>query len=228
MITQNKNLVLAIPKGRVGNELEPYFARLGIVPEDEFYQSDSRKLLFRTNLNALSIIRVRSFDVVTHVAFGGASLGVVGSDIVAEFQSPEIIAPVNLGFGHCRLSLAELADSSAHHFAGLGAGLGDSHNTVRVATKYPRLTKAHFLSQGMQCETIKLNGAIELAPKLGICPRVVDLVSTGETLKTNGLVETETIMEVSARLVVNRVRMKTASAQHHAWIEKFREATDGA
>ena len=212
-------IIMAIPRGRLGRGFHDWFTPLGIQPEDDFFDGNSRKLLFRTNINNFRLIRVRSFDVITYVAFAGASLGVVGSDILAEFNSSAVFAPVDLNFGHCRLATAELVEP-------IPKVAPSSLNGIRVASKYPNLTRAHFHARGVQCECIKLNGAIELAPKLGICPLIVDLVGTGQPLKANGLVDVETILKVSARLVVNRVKFKTASIAHHYWIEKFREIVD--
>lgn len=218
-MSSQQRLILAVPKGRVGDEFAEWFPKLGITPEPEFFDPDTRKLLFETNRADLGIIRVRSFDVITYVAFGGASMGIVGCDVVAEFDSTEVFAPVDLHFGVCRLSLIRPgATSDAHGQEGL--------NSVRVATKYPNLTRDYFRARGRECQCIKLNGAIELAAKLGICPMIVDLVSTGRTLAANDLVEVDVLMEVSARLVVNRVQSRTASAAHHAWVEKFREIAD--
>lgn len=212
-------IVLAIPKGRLGKDFYGWFSALGITPEPDFFDTDSRKLLFQTNIPQFRLIRVRSFDVITYVSLGGASFGVVGSDILAEFDSSAVFAPVDLNFGHCRLSTAELLEP-------LPSSAPKLLNGVRVASKYPNLTRAHYHAKGLQCECVKLNGAIELAPKLGICPLIVDLISTGDTLKANGLIEVETLLEVSARLVVNRVKYKTASRAHQYWIEKFREIAD--
>jgi ATP phosphoribosyltransferase len=195
-------IVIALPKGRILAEAAPLLARAGVEPEAAFTDEDSRALRFATADPGIALIRVRAFDVATFVAHGAAQLGVVGSDVIAEFDYPELYAPVDLGIGRCRLSVAEPAD--------LAAGddpRGWSH--VRVATKYPRVTKAHFAARGVAAECVKLNGAMELAPTLGLAPRIVDLVSSGRTLKENGLVEVETLLEVSARLVVNRVALKT-------------------
>jgi ATP phosphoribosyltransferase len=169
----------------------------------------------------LRIIRVRSFDVATFVAFGAAQFGVAGNDVIMEFGYPELYAPLDLGVGHCRISVAEPADLAP----------GDdprrwSH--VRVATKYPAITRAHFAARGVQAECIKLNGAMELAPGLGLCRRIVDLVSTGSTLKANGLVEVEVIAEITSRLVVNRAALKTRPREIGGWIDRFREALDAA
>jgi ATP phosphoribosyltransferase len=217
--TPADELVLALPKGRILKELRPLLAHVGIEPEAEFDNDDSRLLRFRTGVPNLSIIRVRSFDVATFVAFGAAHLGVAGSDVLMEFDFAELYAPLDLGIGKCRLSVAEPVALSE----------GDdparwSH--VRVATKYPELTKRHFAARGVQAECIKLNGAMELAPTLGLCRRIVDLVSTGSTLKANGLVEIEKIMDVSSRLIVNRAAFKTRSEEISGWIDRFREATN--
>ena len=212
-------LVLALPKGRILKELRPLLRHVGIEPEAEFENDDSRLLRFRTNLPNLSIIRVRSFDVATFVAFGAAHMGVAGSDVLMEFDFAELYAPLDLGIGKCRLSVAEPAALSESDDPARW-----SH--VRVATKYPELTKRHFAARGVQAECIKLNGAMELAPNLGLCRRIVDLVSTGSTLKANGLVEIEKIMDVSSRLIVNRAAFKTRSDDISRWIDQFREATN--
>lgn len=207
-------IVIAIPKGRIWNELSPLMAKVGIIPEAAFNDPNERKLLFKTNFPELSIIRVRSFDVATFVAFGAAQLGISGSDVLAEFDYEGLYAPVDLGIGKCRLSVAELADLSLEDNP-----LSWSH--VRIATKYPNLTRKYFAKRGVQTECIKLNGAMELAPKMGLCRRIVDLVSSGQTLKENGLVEIETIMNISSKLIVHRASLKTMPIQIQAWIDKF-------
>jgi ATP phosphoribosyltransferase len=195
-------LIIAVPKGRILAEALPILARAGVVPEAAFSDEDSRALRFATDRPGIELIRVRAFDVATFVAHGAAQVGIVGSDVLAEFGYSELYAPVDLGIGHCRLSVAEPADLAA-----TDDPRGWSH--VRVATKYPHLTAAHFARRGVQAECVKLNGAMELAPLLGLAPRIVDLVSSGRTLKENGLVEVERVMEVTSRLVVNRAAMKT-------------------
>jgi ATP phosphoribosyltransferase len=194
-----QQLVIALPKGRILGEALPLLGAAGIHPEPALFDEDSRALRFATNRADLSVIRVRSFDVATFVAFGAAQIGVVGNDVLAEFGYFELYSPVDLGIGRCRLSVAEP----------VGTTPITSESHVRVATKYPHLTQAHFAAQGIQAECVKLNGAMELAPLLGLAPRIVDLVSTGRTLKENGLVECETILEVTSRLVVNRAAFKT-------------------
>jgi len=194
-------LTLAIPKGRILEELLPVLQRAGIEPEAKFFDKKDRSLQFATNLPELRLIRVRSFDVATLVAYGGAQLGVAGSDVLEEFDYPDLYTPLDLALGACRLSIALPASLTTDYFTGL------SH--LRVATKYPRLTQRHFAERGIQAECIKLNGAMELAPAIGLCDTIVDLVSTGATLKANGLKEVETILPVSSRLIVQRSAYKT-------------------
>ncbi|MCW4461544.1 ATP phosphoribosyltransferase [Sphingomonas sp. BT-65] len=195
-------IILAVPKGRILEEALPLLAHAGIIPEPAFADEGSRALRFKTNRPDIDLIRVRAFDVATFVAHGAAQLGIVGSDVLDEFAYSELYAPVDLGIGHCRLSVAEPAALAA-----TDDPRGWSH--VRVATKYPSLTRRHFEARGVQAECIKLNGAMELAPILGLAPRIVDLVSSGRTLKENGLVEVEVIREVTSRLIANRAAFKT-------------------
>ena len=194
-------LTFAIPKGRILEEALPVMARAGVVPEEAFHDKNNRALSFATTRADMRLIRVRAFDVATFVAHGAAQAGIVGSDVVEEFAYPDLYAPVDLDIGHCRLSVAQPAGTGQD-----GAGYV-SH--LRVATKYPNLTRRHFESLGIQAECVKLNGAMELAPSLGLAGLIVDLVSTGRTLADNGLVETSVILPVSARLIVNRAALKT-------------------
>jgi len=212
-------LVLAVPKGRILKEAQPLIEAAGILPEPDFNNDASRKLRFTTNIPNLEIIRVRSFDVATFVAFGAAHLGIAGNDVIDEFGFAELYAPLDLDIGHCRLSVAATKD------------LIDTEDPtrwshVRVATKYPSITRRHFAGQGVQAECIKLNGAMELAPALGLCRRIVDLVSTGATLKANGLVEVEQIASVTSRLIVNRPAMKTRPTDTRYWVDAFSDAME--
>ncbi len=184
------------------------------MPEAAFTDKDSRKLRFNTNHESLDIIRVRAFDVATFVAYGGADLGVVGSDALEEFDYDELYSPVDLKIGGCRLSVAVPEDEPQQR--------GASH--IRIATKYPNITARHYARQGIQAECIKLNGAMEIAPALGLCRHIVDLVSTGSTLKANGLKEIETILEISSKLIVNRSAMKTRSEEIGQWVAAFKGA----
>jgi ATP phosphoribosyltransferase len=216
----NKKIILALPKGRILKELLPLLEKVGIVPEDAFFDSSSRLLRFKTNHDYLDIIRVRSFDVATFVAFGGAALGITGRDVTMEFDNDNIYTPLDLGIGKCRLSIAEPAEMAQNDDL-----MQYSH--LRVATKYPAITKKYFAERGIQAECVKLNGAMELAPTLGLCSHIVDLVSTGTTLRENGLVEVDTICEISSQLIVNRIALKTKSKIMNDLIEKFRKAVSG-
>jgi len=199
----------------------PILDAAGIQPEADFSNDNSRRLRFGTNLCNVEIIRARAFDVATFVAFGAAQIGIAGRDVLMEFDYPEIYAPLDLRIGHCRMVVAEPADMVAHDDPSRW-----SH--VRVATKYPTVTRTHFAARGVQAECIKLSGAIELAPSLGLCRRIVDLVSTGATLKANGLVEVEVIAEVTSRLVVNRAAFKTRPDEVGAVIDRIRGAVRDA
>ncbi len=215
----DEKLVLALPKGRILTEVMPIVRAAGIEPEPAFDDKDNRQLRFSTNRPEIDLIRVRSFDVATFVAFGAAQLGVAGNDVLMEFDFSEIYAPLDLGVGHCRMSVAEPAELVAE----------DDPSTwshVRIATKYPAITRRHFAARGVQAECIHLNGAMELAPALGLCQRIVDLVSSGATLEANGLVEIERIAEITSRLAVNRTAWKTRPREINHWIERFREAVD--
>ena len=213
----SSELTFAVPKGRILDEALPVMARAGVVPEAAFHDKNNRALSFSSDDGRMRIIRVRAFDVATFVAHGAAQVGIVGSDVVEEFDYPELYAPVDLDIGHCRLSVAEPK----------GARLEPMGKTshLRVATKYPNITKRWFERQGIQAECVKLNGAMELAPSLGLSERIVDLVSTGRTLADNGLVECAKILPVSARLIVNRAALKT-DPRVAALVEAFRAATD--
>ena len=210
-------LIMALPNGRILGEVMPLLRQIGIEPEPAFDDPASRQLRFRTSESALDLIRVRSFDAATFVAFGAAQLGIAGNDVLMEFDYSEIYAPLDLEVGHCRLAVAATADAPEQ------AEIRRSSH-VRVATKYPEITRRHFAARGIQAECIKLNGAIELAPRLGLCHHIVDLVQTGATLEANGLVEIERIAEVSSRLIVNRPALKTRPEEVGGWIERFREA----
>jgi len=213
----NENLILALPKGRILKEVMPIVRRAGIQPEAAFDDDAARQLRFATNIPGLDVIRVRSFDVATFVAFGGAHLGVAGNDVLKEFDFAELYAPLDLNVGHCRISVAEPADL-------VSSDDPSRWSSVRVATKYPAITQRHFASRGVHADCIKLNGAMELAPQLGLCRRIVDLVSTGSTLKANGLVEIEKICDITSRLAVNRAAWKTRVDEVGHWISKFEEA----
>lgn len=217
----SQGLVIAVPKGRILEELEPLFKKVGIHPEAAFFDDSERQLQFSCKDSDISLIRVRSFDVPTFVAFGAAHMGIAGSDVLMEFDYSDVYAPLDLGIGHCRLSVCEPDDTPENEDLSRASHL-------RIATKYPHITRKYFAERGIQAECIKLNGAMELAPKLGLSARIVDLVSTGRTLKANGLRERETISDISSRLIVNRAAFKTRSAEIGDLIEQFRGAVNAA
>jgi len=210
-------LIMALPNGRILGEVMPMLAQMGIEPEPAFTDPKSRALRFETSDPSLAIIRVRSFDVATFVAFGAAQIGVAGNDVLMEFDYSDIYAPLDLDIGHCRVMVAARADE-------VDDGDPRTWSHIRVATKYPEITRRHFAARGVQAECIKLNGAIELGPSLGLCRHIVDLVQTGATLAANGLVEIEHIADVSSRLIVNRPALKTRPDEVGGWIERFRAA----
>ena len=214
-------LVLALPKGRILSECAPCLAAAGVVPAADCFDEVSRRLRFPTDDPMLDVIRVRPFDVATFVAFGAAQIGICGADVLMEFDYPEIYAPLDLRIGGCRVSIAEpvalaVRDDPARW------------SQVRVATKYPNIARRHFAARGVHADIIHLNGAMELAPGLGLCRLIVDLVQTGSTLKANGLQEVQVIAEVTSRLIVNRTALKTRPEAIGAWIRRFRAAVDGS
>lgn len=209
-------VVLALPKGRILDELGPVLARAGIVPAPDYADESSRRLRFPTDDPALDVIRVRSFDVATFVAHGAAQIGICGADVLMEFDYPEIYAPLDLGIGRCRVSVAEPMVAQPDD--------PSRWSRVTVATKYPNITQRHFAARGVQAEIVHLNGAMELAPSMGLARLIVDLVQTGSTLKANGLKEGEVIAHVTSRLVVNRTALKTRPEAIGAWIARFRAA----
>lgn len=213
----NEKLVIAVPKGRILDEAMPIINGAGIIPEDDFFNKKSRLLSFKTNHPHIELIRVRSFDVATFVAFGAAQLGICGSDVLMEFDYSDIYAPLDLNIGYCRISVAAPKEEAIKDDP-------TKWSHIRVATKYPNITKKYFEKRGVQAECIKLNGAMELAPSIGLCKRIVDLVSSGATMKANGLQEIEHITEITSKLVVNRQALKTRNKELNSWINSFRSS----
>jgi ATP phosphoribosyltransferase len=203
-------LTLALPKGRLLDPALALLASLGITGLD----GDSRRLLFTDDSRDLRFVFLKPADIPTYVEYGSADLGIVGKDILAE-QEPDVYEPVDLGFGFCRLVVAEPRELWERDDPA-------KWSWVRVATKYPTLTERYFSERGIQVEMIKLDGSIELAPLVGLAERIVDLVQSGETLRANGLVEVAQIMASTARLIVNRASLKTAHARVNALIEAMR------
>jgi ATP phosphoribosyltransferase len=211
-------LVIALPKGRILKELHPVLARAGLIPAEDYADEDSRRLRFPTNDPAVDVIRVRPFDVATFVAHGAAAIGVCGADVLMEFDYPEIYAPLDLGIGRCRVSVAEPVNATPDD--------PRRWSRVTVATKYPNIAQRHYAARGIQAEIVHLNGAMELAPSMGLARLIVDLVQTGSTLKANGLRETEVIAHVTSKLIVNRTALKTRPEAIGAWIARFRAALE--
>ncbi|HET8995829.1 MAG TPA: ATP phosphoribosyltransferase [Acetobacteraceae bacterium] len=210
-------LILALPKGRILAEAGQVLARAGVNPAADYADEDSRRLRFPTDDPMLDVVRVRPFDVATFVAFGAAHIGICGADVLMEFDYPEVYAPLDLGIGKCRVSVAEPVATA-------GSDDPTRWSRVRVASKYPNIARRHFANRGVHAEVVHLNGAMELAPGLGLARLIVDLVQTGSTLKANGLVETEVIANVTSRLIVNRTALKTRPELIGGWIARFRKA----
>ena len=212
----DKDIIIALPKGRILKQVLPIFDKVGIIPEKSFFNEKDRKLKFETNIPNIKLIIVRSFDVATFLIYGAAHIAIIGSDVLEEFNHSEIYSPIDLKIGLCRLVVATTKEI-----------LSDEDpltwSYVRVATKYPNLTSEHFKKRGVHADCIKLNGAMELAPSMGLCRRIVDLSESGETLKANGLIEIEEIMKVSTRLAVNRNAYKTNFKKINDIIKKFEE-----
>ncbi len=212
----DKDIIIALPKGRILKQVLPIFDKVGIIPEKSFFNEKDRKLKFETNIPNIKLIIVRSFDVATFLIYGAAHIAIIGSDVLEEFNHSEIYSPIDLKIGLCRLVVATTKEI-----------LSDEDpltwSYVRVATKYPNLTSEHFKKRGVHADCIKLNGAMELAPSMGLCRRIVDLSESGETLKANGLIEIEEIMKVSTRLAINRNAYKTNFKKINKIINKFEE-----
>lgn len=206
-------IILAMPKGRILEEGAAVFARAGYDLAPVF--ADSRKLVFECG--PLRVLVLRNSDIATYVAHGAADVGIAGSDVLDE-EGRDLLEPLDLGIGRCRMIVAERADARIDDRA-------QAH--LRIASKYPRTTRAYLQKKGITAEVIKLSGAIELGPLTGLCDRIVDITQTGETLRQNGLVEIDTVGEVSTRLVVNPARLKLDGDRLGALIAAMERAVDG-
>lgn len=206
-------LILGLPKGRILDETAKVFAKAGYDLAPLF--ADSRKLVFECP--PLRVLVLRNSDIATYVAYGAADIGVVGSDVLAE-EGRDLYEPLDLGIGQCRMIVAERADQRVDD---------RSLSHLRIATKYPRTTRAYLQKKGITAEVIELSGAIELGPLTGLCDRIVDITQTGETLRQNGLVEIDTIAHVSSRLVVNPARLKLDGERIGALIDALERAVHG-
>ena len=208
-------LTLALSKGRIFEETLPLLAAAGIeVTEDP---EKSRKLILATNQPGVRVVLVRATDVPTYVEHGGADLGVAGLDTLIEHGLGSLYQPLDLQIARCRMSVAVRAD-----FDYLGAVRQGSR--IRVATKYTTIARQHFADKGVHVDLIKLYGSMELAPLTGLADAIVDLVSTGSTLKANQLVEVERIMDISSRLVVNQAALKLKREPIRRLIDAFSQA----
>ena len=213
-------LTLALSKGRIFDDTLPLLKAAGIEVLDD--PESSRALILRTNLPDVRVVLVRASDVPTYVQHGGADLGVAGLDVLLEHEAgsyggPPLLRPLDLGIARCRISVAVRADFDYQQAVRQGARL-------RVATKYTHMARQHFSDKGVHVDLIKLYGSMELAPLTGLADAIVDLVSTGSTLKANHLVEVEQIMDISARLVVNQASLKLKQAPIRALMDAFSQA----
>jgi ATP phosphoribosyltransferase len=209
------SISIALSKGRIFDETAPLLARVGIQPRDN--PETSRKLVIATNRRDLRLVVVRAADTPTYVQHGGADLGIAGRDVLAEHGGEGLYQPVDLRIAACRMMVAVRRDFDYEAMVRRGARL-------RVATKYVNIARGHFAAKGVHVDLIRLYGSMELAPLVGLADAIVDLVSTGKTLKANGLVAVEEIMPVSARLIVNQAALKTKRAALQPLIDAFAQA----
>ncbi len=208
------SLKIALSKGRVLKQTLPVLEQAGL--ELVEHPDQSRKLLIPVKNSDISVIIVRATDAPTYVRLGAADLGLVGKDLLMETGGSDLYELYDTHMARCRLALAELADSPKNE--------NNSQAKIKVATKYENIARDYFARQGVQCEIIKLYGSMELAPHAGLCQRIIDLVDTGGTLKANNLVETETIADISARLVANKVSYKLKREQLMPLIDRLKQA----
>jgi ATP phosphoribosyltransferase len=212
-------LTIALAKGRILDEALPLFALAGIVPIE--HPGTSRKLIIPTSRPGVSFVVVRPTDVPTYVQYGAADAGVAGKDILLEHGGEGLYQPLDLGIGRCRLVVATRRSYD-------WAGTVQRGARIRVATKYVKTAREHFAVKGMHVDLIKLYGSMELAPLVGLADAIVDLVSTGNTLKANDLVAVEEIMPITARLVVNPGALKLKRAAMQPLIDALGNAADAS
>lgn len=210
----SQELIIALSKGRILKETLPLLEEAGIRPLEDV--TKSRKLIFDTNLEHIKIIVIRATDVPAYVQYGGADMGVTGKDVLMEHGAEGLYEPLDLQIAKCRLMTAAKK------------GYVSPAGRVKVATKFVNLAKAHYARAGVQADIIKLYGAMELAPLLGLADEIVDIVDTGNTLKANGLEPREEIHQISTRLVVNRASMKMKHAEIQPIIDKLAAAVSPA
>jgi ATP phosphoribosyltransferase len=214
----NDLIAVALPTGRLFPEAVDLFVAQGFAGVKTLL--DSRRLTVEDRAAGLRFLALKPVDIPVYVEHGAADMGIVGKDLLLE-QGRDVYEPLDLGFGICRLVVAEPASVRLRE-------VPQAVSCLRVATKYPRLTERHFSQKGIQVEIVHLSGSVELAPSMGLAERVVDLVDTGRTLRENGLVEVEEILRASARLIVNRASLKTRYEAIQKVIEALRERAPGA
>jgi len=207
-------ITIALAKGRILKETLPLLERAGILPLDDLEKS--RKLIFKTNHENINLVLIRSADVPTYVQYGAADIGIAGKDVLLEHGAEGLYEWVDLKIAPCKLMTAGFADRP------LPPG------RLKVATKYTKITRQYFLQQGRQVELIKLYGSMELAPIVGLADMIVDLVDTGNTLKANGLVPKEFIMDISSRLIINRASLKMKNKAIKQVVEQIEQAVGAA
>lgn len=205
-------LTIALAKGRILDATLALLARAGIEPADNL--SSSRKLVFSTNQDHIKLVLIRSADVPVYVQYGAADLGVAGKDVLREHGGEGLYERVDLKIATCKMMTAGFADRTR------------PRGRLKVATKYPEITRDFFLQQGQQVELIKLYGSMELAPIVGLADLIVDLVDTGKTLKANGLIPLEHIMDISSRLIVNRASLKMKNQTVKDLVSKIEKAVE--
>jgi ATP phosphoribosyltransferase len=203
---------IALSKGRILEETGPLLARAGLAPKED--PERSRKLIIPTARRDVSLVIVRASDTPTYVAHGAADLGIAGKDVLEEHGGEGLYQPIDLGIARCRMMVAVRKGFDYAGAVRQGARL-------RVATKYPRITRDFFADKGVHVDLIRLYGSMELAPIMGLADAIVDLVSTGKTLQANKLVAVEEILPVSARLIVNQAALKTRRSQLQPLIDAF-------
>lgn len=210
-----QGITLALSKGRIFEETLPLLAAAGIVPTDD--PESSRKLIIGTNRPDVRLVIVRASDTPTYVQYGAADLGIAGKDVLLEHGGAGLYQPIDLNIARCRLSVAVPAGFDYEQAVRRGARL-------KVATKYLHTAREHFAAKGVHVDLIKLYGSMELAPLVGLADAIVDLVSSGGTLRANNLVEVEHIMDISSRLVINQAALKVK----HDLLTPILEAIQGA
>lgn len=220
----SSNITIAVSKGRIFKDAMPLLAALDIYPVEA--PETTRKLILETNRSDVKIIIVRTTDVPTYVEYGAADIGIAGKDVLLEYAGNGLgghglYEPLDLKIAQCKMVVAELKQSASKKTDDKGIS-----DRKRVATKYVNIARNYFASQGKQVEIIKLYGSMELSPVLGLADQIVDLVDTGNTLKANGLVEVETITDISSRLIINKGAMKMKNDLVKPMIEKLIEIVE--